>query len=533
MKLIYLILQKSIKLIRLLLLCAFRKHNNGKIVLGNKTKNDMKILEDCITSAIIIDDHYDEVENLDKLLKSLGIYVEFHNYSGDFHIEGEGRLKNRNLIFMDLMLNGNSGQLRENISIVISLLGKITNGGFFGAYGLVVWTSHCEYVEELKEALSKAAMIPTTCECSDEEEVLIESHLENPPLFVIGLGKSKYNLGNGVYKYDSLKEDLEQALSENKSAYFFVQWNASIERAKNHIANEFYQLGKDYEQRDKRLIYLLFELAKNHTGLQNASDYPYLTADAYKAFDELLYSKLYDEQKEATLPLFEEEMTSPFEKIEEKQTIAAILNRMFFIDDIGLSTKDIVPGNIYRVKKDNSPLITSRKASVDLLEAETKKSNKIKMDNEKRRKNRPANPQLKEEIEPFIPECWDVAIELTPPCDYSQGNRKMARLVGGYIFDIPMGKSSEASTKSRIVEDGCLPKSDSAKEYTIGPIMLENKVRYMVFDYTYLVTVSIETLKDTECYEVCYRAKPKLFAHILQRFSSHAARLGLSNIDLK
>ena len=515
------------------MLCAFRKHNNGKIVLGNKTKNDMKILEDCITSAIIIDDHYDEVENLDILLKSLGIYVEFHNYSGDFHIEGEGRLKNRNLIFMDLMLNGNSGQLRENISIVISLLGKITNGGFFGAYGLVVWTSHCEYVEELKEALSKAAMIPTTCECSDEEEVLIESHLENPPLFVIGLGKSKYNLGNGVYKYDSLKEDLEQALSENKSAYFFVQWNASIEKAKNHIANEFYQLGKDYEQRDKRLIYLLFELAKNHTGLQNASDYPYLTADAYKAFDELLYSKLYDEQKEATLPLFEEEMTSPFEKIEEKQTIAAILNRMFFIDDIGLSTKDIVPGNIYRVKKDNSPLITSRKASVDLLEAETKKSNKIKMDNEKRRKNRPANPQLKEEIEPFIPECWDVAIELTPPCDYSQGNRKMARLVGGYIFDIPMGKSSEASTKSRIVEDGCLPKSDSAKEYTIGPIMLENKVRYMVFDYTYLVTVSIETLKDTECYEVCYRAKPKLFAHILQRFSSHAARLGLSNIDLK
>ena len=515
------------------MLCAFRKHNNGKIVLGNKTKNDMKILEDSITSAIIIDDHYDEVENLDKLLKSLGIYVEFHNYSGDFHIEGEGRLKNRNLIFMDLMLNGNSGQLRENISIVISLLGKITNGGFFGAYGLVVWTSHCEYVEELKEALSKAAMIPTTCECSDEEEVLIESHLENPPLFVIGLGKSKYNLGNGVYKYDSLKEDLEQALSENKSAYFFVQWNASIERAKNHIANEFYQLGKDYEQRDKRLIYLLFELAKNHTGLQNASDYPYLTADAYKAFDELLYSKLYDEQKEATLPLFEEEMTSPFEKIEEKQTIAAILNRMFFIDDIGLSTKDIVPGNIYRVKKDNSPLITSRKASVDLLEAETKKSNKIKMDNEKRRKNRPANPQLKEEIEPFIPECWDVAIELTPPCDYSQGNRKIARLVGGYIFDIPMGKSSEASTKSRIVEDGCLPKSDSAKEYTIGPIMLENKVRYMVFDYTYLVTVSIETLKDTECYEVCYRAKPKLFAHILQRFSSHAARLGLSNIDLK
>lgn len=250
----------------------------------------MKILEDCINSAIIIDDHYDEVEDLEKLLKSLGIYVEFHSYIGDFHIEGEGRLKNRNLIFMDLMLNGNSAQLRENISIIISLLSRITNGGSFGAYGLVVWTNHCEYVEELKEALSKAAMIPTSSECSDEEEVLVDSHLENSPLFVVGLSKSEYNLGNGVYKYDSLKDDLEKVLSKNKSAYFFVQWNATIERAKNHIVNEFYQLGKDYKQRDKRLNYLLLELAKNHTGLQDADGYPYLTADAYKAFDELLFS---------------------------------------------------------------------------------------------------------------------------------------------------------------------------------------------------------------------------------------------------
>ena len=45
----------------------------------------------------------------------------------------------------------------------------------------------------------------------------------------------------------------------------------------------------------------------------------------------------------------------------------------------------------------------------------------------------------KEEFEIFEPECWNVAIELTPPCDYSQNKRKMARLVGGYIVDIPLG----------------------------------------------------------------------------------------------
>lgn len=285
--------------------------------------------------------------------------------------------------------------------------------------------------------------------------------------------------------------------------------------------------------RDERLTYLLCELAKNHTGMHDADNYPYLTTDAYKAFDELLFSRLYVEQKDISTPLFEANLNCPFEKIEERQSIAAILNAMFFIDDVSLSTKDIVPGNIYRVKKTDSALVTDRKASMALKNAEESRSNKIKKDNEKQRKRSPNNPQLKEEIEPFIPECLDIAIELTPPCDYSQNNRKMARLVGGYIFDIPLGKVQEASNKSRIAEDGCLPNSNSEKEYTIGPILLDDKVRYMVFDYTYLVTESMEKLKNTEYYEVCYRAKPKLFAHILQRFSSHAARLGLSNIELK
>lgn len=498
----------------------------------------MNILEKCINSAIIIDDRSDEVEKLIELLKSLGIYVEYHNYSGDLHIEGEGHLKNRNLIFMDLMLNDNSSQIKENISIVMNLLGRITNGDSFGLYGLVVWTKHNEYIELLKEALSKAPVslnprIQQASENSEEEEETVDFHLDNPPLFVIGLSKSKYNQGNGVFNYDSLKDDLEKQLADNKSAYFFVHWNATVEEAKKHIVHEFYKLGKDYTMRDDRLTYLLCELAKNHTGLLDATDYTYLTTDAYKAFDELLFSRLYVEQKDINTPLFDVKLNCPFEKIEERQSIAAILNTMFFIDDVSLSVKDIVPGNIYKVKKTDSALVTDKKACMALKKAEESHSTKIKEDNEKQRKRNSKNPQLKKEIEPFIPECWDVAIELTPPCDYSQNNRKMARLVGGYIFDIPLGKFQETSKKSRVVEDGCLPNSNSEKEYIIGPILLDNKVRYMVFDYTYLVTESTEKLKDPEYYKVCYRAKPKLFAHILQRFSSHAARLGLSNIELK
>lgn len=42
----------------------------------------------------------------------------------------------------------------------------------------------------------------------------------------------------------------------------------------------------------------------------------------------------------------------------------------------------------------------------------------------------------------------------------------------------------------------------------------------------------IDNLKNEEEYKVIFRAKPKLFAHILQCFSSHAARLGLGNIKV-
>ena len=80
----------------------------------------MKILEDCINSAIIVDDKEDEIVGLKNVLTANGIYVEFHEYKGDFHVLGEGYLKNRNLIFMDLMLNDNCTQIRENISILNS-----------------------------------------------------------------------------------------------------------------------------------------------------------------------------------------------------------------------------------------------------------------------------------------------------------------------------------------------------------------------------------------------------------------------------
>ena len=71
------------------------------------------------------------------------------------------------------------------------------------------------------------------------------------------------------------------------------------------------------------------------------------------------------------------------------------------------------------------------------------------------------------------------------------------------------------------------------RSYCLHPITIGNeKVLCLIIDFRYLITVKDTELKDKDEYEIWFRAKPKLFADILQKFSSHAARLGLSNVDL-
>ena len=291
-------------------------------------------------------------------------------------------------------------------------------------------------------------------------------------------------------------------------------------------------MGDDYSSCEAKIVHLLKLLAKNHTGIKNVEGYPYLTADAYKAFDELLYSELMVQQINFGLPLFDGQATNPFDSVEQKQTISAKLNSMFFIDTVCLSQIDVVPGNVYIVKDDKSPLIVKSKASDILKEKETEKLEKIKKNNREQRERRPHNPQLQDEFIPYELECWNVAIELTPPCDYSQGKRKMARLIGGYIFDVPIDTYPWEKGKAKIDEMKCLPNNDSLKEYTLGPIFLKDKVRYLVFDFNYLLTEQLDSLKNANQYEILFRAKPKLFAHILQCFSTHASRLGLGDIKV-
>ena len=109
---------------------AFQRHSKEEEMSDKPKGRNMNMLEECINSAVIVDDQEQEIKDLSELLKNNGIYVEQYIYDGDIHVDGVGRRKNRNIIFVDLMLNNNQNQVRENISSVINVLKKLTDGRY-------------------------------------------------------------------------------------------------------------------------------------------------------------------------------------------------------------------------------------------------------------------------------------------------------------------------------------------------------------------------------------------------------------------
>lgn len=94
-------------------------------------------------------------------------------------------------------------------------------------------------------------------------------------------------------------------------------------------------------------------------------------------------------------------------------------------------------------------------------------------------------------------------------------------MVGGLICDVPLN------------HNGMMENINFGEKcYSVNVILWDNINKLIIFDFRYLYTPKTEDLKNANKYKVIFRAKPKLFADILQKFSSHAARLGLSSITL-
>lgn len=431
--------------------------------VSQRKKNDIMIA-DFIESALVLDDKPEEVKDLISVLENKGIAVTF--YEPD-KITGDAELKNRKIIFLDLYLDKTSTELKGHIAKIRNIL-KEKIGKNFGTYGIVLWSAHTDEIDQLQEKIQI-------------DEVNNEY---TPPLFLVGLDKTKYTRNKG--DYTPLFVDINTVLQQDPSATFFLEWHNSVRTAQDNTISKIYSLIPDYPKRANDFLFILKKIAMNHTGIpeEQLNGYP-LHIDAFKAFDDILHAELINCQKSGS-NLFSNPLKA-FSSEDALPNIYAHINAAILIDGNNIDQNSVIPGNVYEIKESNSPFKTDKA------------------------------PQGAKNI----------VIEITPPCDFSNnGKRVKARLIGGFLID---AESEPAKLKAQI--DGLKCKKECFYS-EIYPVIIPNNTipQILILDFRYFGAEEDTDLRNASRYKILFRAKPKLFADIIQKFSSHAARLGLSVI---
>lgn len=414
------------------------------------------LIEKFVNRAVIVDDDPKDIKELLAVLQGADIACEAYSPA---EFEEREFIKNRELYFFDLFLNENegSGDPIGQISTIRRLLRKCIGKGS-GVYGIVLWTSHDEYVVDFKTALSKDR----------------KNKLYNTPLFIVGLSKQTY-LRKG---YDSLLEDLNQVIEKDLAAYFFMSWAASLKQARDVAIEDVYACASDYNKQSEELLNLLYLLARNQTGIpeKELSTYKELSSDAFKSFDDMLYSDLINSQGVGYKDIFEGHNYQKPQNLQEEIGIYAFINSKLFIDSVNINPKKVMPGNVYEILQPEQ---------YQIIKGAPKDSKKI-------------------------------VIELTPPCDFSH-KKQLSRFVSGYMRECPVEQQSLYHTLESLKAD---------YQYRLWPIEYENKIYIVVFDFRHVHYIQDDDIQDVSKYKVLYRTQHRIFADIIQKFSSHAARLG-------
>lgn len=301
------------------------------------------------------------------------------------------------------------------------------------------------------------------------------------PLFVVGLDKMKYfTAGN----FSTLFDDIENVLKNDAASTFFLEWSNSVQCAQNKTVSTIYSLMPDYKNQSNDMVAILTKLALNHTGIQTPiKDYP-IHIDAFKAFDEILNGELINSHVSSSTNIVDN--TKIYSNPNSLSQVYAYLNSAILIDSNNLNQGVVVPGNIYKIQNNNC-MFKSDKAPVDAK---------------------------------------NVVFEITPPCDFSNSGRRIrARLIGGFLIDV----DATIAIKKQLENLKCAKECFYAQVY---PIMISGyqNPQLLILDFRYFGMEEDNNLQDLLKYTILFRAKPKLFADVLQKFSAHAARLGLSVI---
>lgn len=426
----------------------------------------MDLITSFVNSVLIIDDKDSEISDLKKQLESKDIYVLAEKPE---NLLSRSAMRKKDLVFLDFLLNE-----EDDFKTILSkytrpILTKHFKEPF--PYGIVIWTKHENHIETFFEILKKDSLI-------DKKYT--------SPLFIVALDKNKY-LRKG--DYSTILNDIENELQNSFSAYFLINWISKISKGIYTTVSDIFHLSNDYDKKNEDIKRIVFKLAMNQNGISQSIIKDYidngaLSIDAYKAFDELLYSNL-NNQKSESANIFTN-YSLPAEEFDQQVNDAASINSKLFLDTNLSASNIVIPGNVYKLVEKNEYLNNG-----------------------------------------FPKDSTKIAIELSPPCDFSQNKKKRSKLIGGFIKEIKdKDMSNLLASFDRYINN--LFKADY--RYFLWPVKLDLYQNYcfICFDFHCEEILNDSDINDENKFKLIFRAKQTLFADILQKYSSNKARLGIS-----
>lgn len=461
------------------------------------------MLQEFITSALIIDDSRDEIEKLREFLEEKDIWAKHYTPAEiEALYSSKKPFNNRKLIFLDLYLS-DKDSLETNIALIRNYFTSIL-GNDFGAYGIVLWTKHTDEFNSFVEKIYKTADKYT------------------PPLFVVPLDKNEY-----IRKKDfsGVLEKLEEKLTSDVASSFFVEWNKAVKKGSDKTISTLYSFFETNEKKKKHLEAVLFRLACNYTGIpvnitpQDNSEQakeavkttlkqvnPFLQKDLVKSLMDSLQVEISNNHQNIN-ELFSNPDNLNHEASEDKNNIFSKLNSLLLLDFHNLLQDVVLPGNIYEVVENQNPIYFNQFYCKDI---------EIKINEHKDFKDKKKDETNYEIEEPK--NIKRIAIEVTPPCDFAGKKKQLqSRIIGGIMLD------SDDKIREKYF------KGEGFYSF-LHPIHFKNieKPQMIIFNFYKFQTVMEDDLKNTSKYKIIGKAKDKLFADVLQKLSSHTARLGIA-----
>ena len=426
--------------------------------------------------VIVVDDELDDALPILKALAKKGIAAAFFTGSVEDVPPEDQRLYGVRLAILDMDLTGGGTDDKTKVSALLNFIGKVLHPEN-GPYAVVAWTKHAELTAMFDERLFTIESLPK-------------------PIVTIKIEKADCKKDD-QFDLTVVSSKLEEALAKFSPLLFLAAWEEKCYAAATGVTNALSilaepELTKPETWRETwkvQLLQLMHAMAEAESGSNIVDGSSGLIA-LYTALNPLHADRM--ESSSANLP--EQLRRCSMEIVTKEASEDCGAARKAKINTMLHSAFDQLdrfrPGNVY-LHAD----VAGNTISIDELIEDVAQKNH--------------GSEIKQNSTPIV-------VEVSPVCDYVQGNIRSARLVGGLF--VPVSLAPKIKHQADFI-------------WPFGPIFFNSETlqgEYRLFlSARHIMNVSPVTLGSLKA---IMRLRLQALTHLQVRLGYHASRPGMLSL---